>query len=68
MGDEGIFEQRIPVAELDSDPVHYPESDGRFLPENPLQAQAIISLRNDLGLHLLCRASHNRCYVRHKVM
>ena len=52
MGDEGIFEQRIPVAELDSDPVHYPESDGRFLPENPLQAQAIISLRNDLGLHL----------------
>ena len=52
MGDEGIFEQRIPVAEIDSDPVHYPESDGRFLPENPLQAQAIISLRNDLGLHL----------------
>ena len=52
MGDEGIFEQRIPVAEIDSDPVHYPESDGRFLPENRLQAQAIISLRNDLGLHL----------------
>ena len=52
MGDEGIFEQRMPVAEIDSNPVHYPESDGRFLPENPLQAQAIISLRNDLGLHL----------------
>ena len=52
MGDEGIFEQRIPVAEIQSDPVHYPESDGRFLPENPLQAHAIISVRNDLGLHL----------------
>ena len=52
MGDEGIFEQRIPVAEIDSDPVQYPESDGRFLPENPLQAHAIISVRNDLDLHL----------------
>ena len=52
MGNEGIFEQRIPVAEIDPDPVHYPESDGRFLPENRLQALAIISVRNDLGLHL----------------
>ena len=52
MGDEGIIEQRAPVVEIDPDPVHYPESDGRFLPENPLQAHAIISVRNDLDLHL----------------
>ena len=52
MGDEGIMEQRAPVVEIDPDPVQYPESDGRFLPENPLQAHAIISVRNDLDLHL----------------
>ena len=52
MGDEGIIEQRAPVVEIDPDLVHYPESDGRFLPENPLQAHAIISVRNDLDLHL----------------
>ena len=52
MGDEGIFEQRVAVAEIDPDPVHYPESDGRFLPENHLQARAIISVRNALNLHL----------------
>ena len=52
MGDEDIIEQRAPVAGIDPDPVHYPESDGRFLPDNPLQAHAIISVRNDLDLHL----------------
>ena len=52
MGDEGIIEQRAPVVEVGPDPVHYPESDGRFLPENPLQAHSIISVRNDLDLHL----------------
>ena len=50
MGSEGIIEQQVAVA--DPDPVHYPESDGRFLPENPLQAHAIISVRNALDLHL----------------
>ena len=52
MVDEGIIEQRAAVVEFDPDPVHYPESDGRFLPENALQAQAIISVRNALDLHL----------------
>ena len=51
MGDEGIIEQRAPVLEIDPDPVHYPESDGQFLPEDPLQAHAILSVRNDLDLH-----------------
>ena len=50
MADEGITEQRAPVLELD--PVHYPESDGKFLPENTQQALAIISVRNALDLHL----------------
>ena len=36
-----------PVAET----LHYPDSDGRFLPENPLQAHAIIELRRSLGSH-----------------
>ena len=49
MSDEGIIEQR--AAPLDPDPVHYPDSDGRFLPENPLQARAIISVRVNLMGH-----------------
>ena len=52
MVDKGIIEQRAAAVQLDPDPVHYPESDGRFLPENTLQAQAIISVRNALDLHL----------------
>ncbi len=31
--------------------VHYPDSDGRFLPENPLQARAIINVRSALTQH-----------------
>ena len=31
--------------------LHYPDSDGRFLPENPLQARAIIELRESLRRH-----------------
>ena len=50
MGGEGIIEQQVAVVAPDL--VHYPESDGRFFPENPLQAHAIISVRNDLDLHL----------------
>ena len=49
MSDEGIIEQR--AAPLDLDPVHYPDSDGHFLPENPLQARAIISVRVNLMRH-----------------
>ena len=33
MVDDGIVDQRTAVAA--HDPVHYPDSDGYFLPENP---------------------------------
>ena len=52
MVDEGINAQCAVVVGLDPDPVHYPESDGRFLPGNTLQAEAVISVRNALDLHL----------------
>ena len=29
-------------------PLEYPDSDGRFLPDNPLQANAIVELRANL--------------------
>ncbi len=35
--------------------VHFPESDGRFLPENPLQARAVINLRFALERHFFKR-------------
>ena len=50
MVDKGSIEQRAAV--LEPDAVHYPESDGRFLPENTLQALAVISVRNALDLYL----------------
>ncbi len=31
--------------------VHYPDSDGHFLPEHPLQARAILNVRFALQLH-----------------
>ncbi|MDE0102698.1 MAG: Uma2 family endonuclease [Bryobacterales bacterium] len=45
---EGIRQQAAPVAEKT---LHFPDSDGRFLPENHRQAEAIVSLRSDLQAH-----------------
>ena len=49
MADDGIVDQRTAVAAYD--PVHYPDSDGHFLPENPKQAAAILNLRLALKMH-----------------
>ena len=45
---EGIRQHAAPVAEKT---LHFPDSDGRFLPENHRQAEAIVSLRCDLQAH-----------------
>ena len=49
MADDGIFDQHTAVAAYD--PVHYPDSDGHFLPENPKQAAAIVNVRLALTMH-----------------
>ena len=59
MARKGRIEQcapPFPVAEpvprpLVAEPLTYPDSDGHFLPDNPLQAHAIVQLRNSLELH-----------------
>ena len=44
MGDKRIIEQRIPAAARVAE-ARFPDSDGRFLPENDTQAEAILSVR-----------------------
>ena len=59
MGDKGIIEQHaLPTAVAEPrplrvplEPIEYPDSDGHFLPENPLQSNAIVELRNSLKQH-----------------
>ncbi len=59
MADKGIIKQHPapavvaepPPAGVVSGPLEYPDSDGRFLPENPLQANAILELRSNLKQH-----------------
>ena len=41
-------ERTLPVA---AESVHYPDSDGHFLPDNPLQAHAVINVRFALQEH-----------------
>ncbi len=38
-------------ADTDIDTAHYPDSDGHFLPDNPLQANAIVDVRSSLKQH-----------------
>ena len=64
MADKGIIEQHAaPAAAVEPAPrlvapapLEYPDSDGRFLPENPLQANAIVELRNNLRHHFRHRS------------
>ena len=59
MANDGRIEQRalsVPVAEPQPlpapvEPLKYPDSDGHFLPDNPLQANAVVELRNSLRQH-----------------
>ena len=59
MADKGIIKQHPapvvvaepPPAGVVPGPLEYPDSDGRFLPENPLQANAIVELRSNLKQH-----------------
>ena len=59
MANDGRIEQRalsVPVAEprplpAAVEPLTYPDSDGHFLPDNPLQANAVVELRNSLRAH-----------------
>ena len=59
MANDGRIEQRalsVPVAEprplpAAVEPLTYPDSDGHFLPDNPLQANAVVELRNSLREH-----------------
>ncbi|MDE0105208.1 MAG: Uma2 family endonuclease [Bryobacterales bacterium] len=64
MADKGIIEQ-YDASDLagepaqwtvDPEPLEYPDSDGRFLPENPLQANAIVELRSNLKQHFRRRS------------
>ena len=50
MGDKRIIEQRIPAAAGVAE-ARFPDSDGRFLPENDTQAEAILSVRYALTRH-----------------
>ena len=50
MGDKRIIEQRIPAAARVAE-ARFPDSDGRFLPENDTQAEAILSVRYALTRH-----------------
>ena len=47
MADRKTIEQHAAVAEG----VHYPDSDGHFLPDNPLQAHAVMNVRFALQHH-----------------
>ena len=59
MADEDIIEQQtLPTAMTEpqpppvfAEPIEYPDSDGHFLPPNPLQANAIVELRWSLTQH-----------------
>ena len=59
MGDEDIIEQQtLPTAmaeptplQVFAEPIEYPDSDGHFLPDNPLQSNAIVQLRINLEQH-----------------
>ena len=42
---------RREVAPTASKALHFPESEGRFLPENALQSEAIVGLRCELQAH-----------------
>ena len=48
MEGDGIIEHHAAAA---YDPIHYPDSDGHFLPDNPLQAWALVRLRVSLEEH-----------------
>ena len=64
MADKGIIKQHPapavvaepPPAGVVPGPLEYPDSDGRFLPEHPLQANAIVELRGNLKQHFRDRA------------
>lgn len=45
----GAAAERIPPSVAES--VHYPDSDGHFLPDNPLQAHAVMNVRFGLQHH-----------------
>ncbi len=59
MADKGIIKQHAAHAvavkparrRVVPAPLEYPDSDGRFLPDNPLQANAIVELRANLRQH-----------------
>ena len=59
MADEDIIEQQtLPTAMTEpqpppvfAEPIEYPDSDGHFLPENPLQSNAIVEIRASLKQH-----------------
>ena len=57
MADRRTIGQHAVVAAAESAPpavvdsVHYPDSDGHFLPENPLQARAVMNVRSALQHH-----------------
>ena len=59
MGDEDVIEQQtLPAAMTEpqplpvfAEPIEYPDSDGHFLPDNPLQSNAIVELRWNLKQH-----------------
>jgi len=64
MADKGIIEQHAALAvaveparpRVVPAPLEYPDSDGRFLPANPLQGNAIMELRNNLRHHFRDRS------------
>ncbi len=57
MADRKTIAQHVAVAEVEHTPpavaesVHYPDSDGHFLPDNPLQAHAVMNVRFALQHH-----------------
>ena len=57
MADRKIIAQHTAVAAVEHTPpavaesVHYPDSDGHFLPDNPLQAHAVMNVRFALRHH-----------------
>ncbi len=58
MADDGTIAQQAtlpllaePFPERRPEHIHYPDSDGHFLPENPIHARAVINLRSALVQH-----------------
>ena len=49
MADKETIDQLAPSVAVK--PVHYPDSNGRFLPDKPLQSRAIVSARADVTRH-----------------